>query len=672
LRSGRDAAVGLALAAGLILLAFLTAGGVALGPNTWAEIVLVLIGAVLALAVVLYGAPRRAWGAVTLLLFAAVAALTAISIAWSVVPDTSWTEAGRALGYLGAFGGAAALARLAGERWRGVIGAIAVVATVLSAYALLVKVFPGTFDPGDPVGRVRAPFSYWNATGLMAALGLPACLWAGARRDRGPIRCAASVPAAALLITVVMLSYSRSALLAAIVALALWFTLVPLRLRGAAVLVLGLAGGLVLTIWALATQALTHDRATLAARTSAGHSFGWLLLIVLGLMALAGLGAALAIDRRTLSPARRRRIGIILIGLVALVPVAGVGALAASSRGLTGQISHAWNSLTNPNSGVSDNPGRLVELGSSRPRYWSEGLKVGEHAVLHGVGAGGYGTARIRYTTDPWIVGHAHSYPVETFADFGLIGLALNLALLATWGLATRRTLAEAFPARDPEARVDPAAPEAIMHERAGLLTLLCVVVAFGVSSAIDWTWFIPGTAVPALVCAGWLVGRGPLAERPGRVEHRRRVSSQPLLGATIAGIIAVTLIAAWAVWQPLRSADADAAAITALTQGNTRQAFADAETAVARDPLSAAALWELSAIYSAAGDQSSARAELVKAVNLQPQNPATWRELGLYDIQQHQPQRALSVLQQASRLGPAALPTLQAIQQAQRDLAHR
>ena len=46
---------------------------------------------------------------------------------------------------------------------------------------------------------------------------------------------------------------------------------------------------------------------------------------------------------------------------------------------------------------------------------------------------------------------------------------------------------------------------------------MLAVVVIFGVSSLIDWTWFIPGVTVPALVCAGWLAGRGPIAEPVGR-----------------------------------------------------------------------------------------------------------------------------------------------------------
>ncbi len=69
------------------------------------------------------------------------------------------------------------------------------------------------------------------------------------------------------------------------------------------------------------------------------------------------------------------------------------------------------------------------------------------------------------------------------------------------------------------------------------------MVVAFGVSSAIDWTWFVPGVAVPALVAAGWLAGRGPLWERAAPLERRRRISTQPLLGAAVVTVAALALL---------------------------------------------------------------------------------------------------------------------------------
>ncbi len=57
--------------------------------------------------------------------------------------------------------------------------------------------------------------------------------------------------------------------------------------------------------WALADHALTHDNATLAARTAAGHTFGVVVLVVVVLLAAAGYAAAVAIDRVQLEPRSR-------------------------------------------------------------------------------------------------------------------------------------------------------------------------------------------------------------------------------------------------------------------------------------------------------------------------------------------------------------------------------
>ena len=237
-----DAAFGCGLAALFVLVAFVTTGGTDLGPNTWMEIAAALLAAAAAAAVIVIGAPGRAWGGVTLLLFAALAALTFASIAWSVQPDNSWVEANRTVAYLAAFATAIALARLLPERWPALLGAVATAATVICGWALLVKVFPASLDANDPVARLRAPFDYWNATGLLAAMGLPPCIWAGARPSPGRILRALSVPALAILASVVVLSYSRGALIAAIVACGCWFAFTPLRLRAALVLGLGAVG----------------------------------------------------------------------------------------------------------------------------------------------------------------------------------------------------------------------------------------------------------------------------------------------------------------------------------------------------------------------------------------------------------------------------------------------
>ena len=91
-------------------------------------------------------------------------------------------------------------------------------------------------------------------------------------------------------------------------------------------------------------------------------------------------------------------------------------------------------------------------------------------------------------------------------------------------------------------------------------------------------------------------------------------------------------LLAAWAQWQPRRSLDSSqrALALLALYPG---RAEAAAHAAVARDPLSAQALFTLATVQQTAGAPGLARRTLQQAVSLQPSNPQTWLALGEFDL---------------------------------------
>lgn len=663
-RPTADMLIGLCLAGALTLLAFATTGGfdesiIVSAADTWSEIAITLLGAGACATMLVLGARGRAWGGVTVALFALVTVYTALSIAWSVQPDNSWQAANLTLAYLAAFAGAASLARLAPERWRALLGAVALTTVAISVYALLTKVFPAA---STTLGRLQAPLGYWNALGVTAAMGIVPCLWGWGRRGTSPVLRGLTVPALAILISVVVLSYSRSAVVVAVIAAACWVAFVPRRLSAAAALGLSALGAAVITGWALSKPALTADNQLFAARTSAGHTFGVVVLVCVLALTAAGIGAARWAQRRRLSSAVRRRIGTVLVVGVALLPVAGIAGLAASSRGLTGEVSHAWTSLTSVNSTTGNSAARLGSLGSSRPLYWGEGIKVGDHALLKGVGALGYGIARTRYTTNADVSMHAHSYLVQTFADLGLIGVVLSLALLVAWGLSAARAVALGTRWATLEASV--------AAEREGLVALLLVALAFGLQSAIDWTWYFPGVAVPALLCAGWLSGRGPLASRVGMAAGRASIFSRPAVGGTVTALAAVSVLCAWLIWQPLSSADSTASAENAAVDGRISAAFAEARDAAGSDPLALQPLFVLSELYQRIGEHSAARSELVSAVQLQPENFSSWFALGSFDLQNHQPQRALPSLRRAYKLDPTSLLASEALAQARAEVA--
>jgi hypothetical protein len=658
---------GLGVAAALVALVFLTSSSIdqtVTGPGTWSQIAITVLGACACAAVVLVGGRGRAWGGPAVALFAAFTAFAGLSILWSVQPDWSWFGANQLLAYLSVFAGAVALGRLVPGRWPVLVGGVATAATAVCAYSLLAKVFPSTLASANQYGRLLAPYGYWNAIGLSAAMGLVPALWAATRRTGSPLLRGLAVPAMTLMITVVILSYSRSALLAAVVGVAVWLAFVPLRLRSS--LMLGVAGlcALPIVLVAVHSHNLTGDYLPIAAQDAAGHAFGPIALGVLVGAAVAGIVASLAIERVALPEAARRRIGIALLAGLALVPVVAVVALGLSHRGLFGEISHAWRSLTSPDSVVHDNARRLTQLGSSRPLYWQQGLDVGIHALLKGTGELGYGVARLRYTTSQLKTDEAHSYVVQTFADLGLIGIALTLALLVAWARAAARSLAVGDRWR--------ALTPAQATERQGLIALAVVVVVFGTQSCLDFTFYFPGLAIPALLCAGWLAGRGPLGAAVGRrAGGRVSVLERPGTGAVITGLAAVALIGAWLMWQPLRSVQAMADA-----ENHPDRAFASARAAASRDPLSVEPLYLLSELYQSANDARDARAQLVKATQVQPDNPRPWVLLGLLDFHGGRLRDAIAAMKRVLVLehpsDAISLNALTVIQQSQAQLAQR
>ena len=724
LRAGTTALATVAVAGLLCLATFLAGGGLNLAPMTTLELIVTLLAGALVAAVLVLAPPRtRFYGHWSIGMLLAFTALTGLSVVWSVVPDASWQDAGRMLAYSGVFAAAVALAWLAPAGWRALLGGIVLAAIVVCAYALLTKVLPNELTVGPEANfyaRLQEPYGYWNAIGLTAAMGAIGCLWLGARRAGHALLSALAYPAMGLTIVTVMLAYSRGSLAALVVGIAVWMCIVPLRLRGARVLLVGGAGAAPVVGWDFSRHALSSEGIGLAARTSAGHQLGVLIGAMLIVLSIAGIAIGFFGDRRAPSASTRQAAGIALAVLLGLVVLAGIGGLAATKRGLTGTISHDLSSLTNPNAPVPANtPGRLMAVGSVRARYWKEALEVFEAHPALGAGAAGYGTARLRYRTQNLDVRQAHGYLVQTLADLGLAGLALTLALLFAWmaaaGRATHpfnRRWSARWPKRgsSPEASVPRlrslpslawrSVPAAYTPERIGLLSMLCVVVTFGVHSFADWTWYVPGDAFVALLCAGWLAGRGPLpagnldapAGSPGAALDplaassaqpsatstlsaaanglpRRRPPSARELGPVHVGVaiavVAGTLLAAWTEWQPQRSVDASEQAV-ALIKQNPQAALGAAQAGVERDSLSAVALFRLSAVEHAIGESTLARATLQKAVRLQPSNPETWLTLGEYDLADN-PRAAVGELRAAVYLNPESIAAQNAYVQALR-----
>jgi hypothetical protein len=516
-----------------------------------------------------------------------------------------------------------------------------VACVALSAWSVLTKVFPASLAPDETYARLREPFAYWNSVGLMAAMGVPPLLWAAARRSGHAALNALAWPGLVILLVALMLAYSRGSLVALAVGLAVWFAIVPLRLRALAAFAAATAGTGLLMWWVFNQDGLTTDNAPIVARVDAGHEFGALLLVVCVAVLAIGLIAQFTASQRPPSRRSRQFVGGAALGVLALVPIAVLIALAAAPGGIDGQVSKGWHQVTDVDARTPANtPNRLVATSSVRARYWDEALKVHAVSPWVGTGAGSYSTARTRFRTDTLAVRQAHGYVVQTLADLGWIGLAISVLALLAWLGTAARTLG--LRRRDRGLPWD--------AERVGVASLAVVVIVFGVHSTIDWTWFVPANAACALLCAGWVVGRAPLRRRlgldpvvaepaepvvatatataPAPESPRRRL---PVSGAWVAAalVLAFALTASWSAWQPVRAVHAGDAAFDRLDAGAPAAAAKIARIEIDRNPLSADPLFDLAAIEQARGRTAQAQLALERAVRLQPANADTWSRLG-------------------------------------------
>jgi hypothetical protein len=139
---------------------------------------------------------------------------------------------------------------------------------------------------------------------------------------------------------------------------------------------------------------------------------------------------------------------------------------------------------------LSSGASRLVTLRSNRYAYWRVALRAFGDEPLRGVGAGGWSVYWLRDRTVSEAAKDAHSLPLQTFAELGVIGLALLAVFLAGTALAARRA--------------DQMAPALAAGPIAG-------IVVYIAHSPLDWDWQMPALTLVAMVLSGALLA---LADR--------------------------------------------------------------------------------------------------------------------------------------------------------------
>jgi O-Antigen ligase len=477
MRAGALLSARAALVAGPVALAFFS-GGFFDRPR---DIALLAAGVVLAVLVAAAPAgqlvPSHPAARVALVAAGAYAGWIALSATWAPVRDYAGDDAERALLYATVLA-ASAIAFRERRAARALEPLAAAGTVIVIGYGLAGRLVPGivTEHPQrSAVGRLDQPLTYWNATGALAAIGLVLCARVAGDRDRPPALRAGAAAAAVPLGMGCYLSFSRGALAALAAGLLTLVVLAPTfaQLRAALLVAVAGAAGAVAAAASPAVRALDGSLAT---REREGAI---VLTVALVLMALAALAAR---PEQTRLPDRP----------LPLPRWAGWAALAAIVALLVVPIAAAGGRQQAPPATGATNQ-RFASLGSNRYGYWRIAIDTGLDHPLAGVGASGFRVAWLQHRDVDENVRDAHSLELETFAELGLVGVALLAALLGAVALSARAAH-----------RVDPA----LAAGPAAALT------AWAFHSAIDWDWEMPALTLVAVVLAGALLavhaeGRG-------------------------------------------------------------------------------------------------------------------------------------------------------------------
>jgi len=552
--------------------------------------------------------------------FACFTLWTVLSIVWAASATEPVLSAERLLVYL-AFVPAVLLTTSRRTAVLPLVGTLAA-STSVSAYALATRLFPGHLETFPPVDgfQLEGPIGYWNALGILAAMGalLAVGLAATSSSRRASGLAAASVP---VLLTTLYLTFSRGSWLALGAGLAVAVAVERRRLRLVGVAAAALAPGGLAVVVAAHSPALTSSEAPLSAASSAGHRLAFVLAVCVAASAAAVAGLSALGDRVRVDARAQRAVGIAAAASLLLVALAAVAAAGGPAR----LVDRARSSFQAPlpESGGDLNR-RLASLSSNgRSEYWRVAAReIHEHPWLGG-GAGSYERYWHRERRTGYEARNAHNLYLETLAELGPVGLALLLTALGVPLFAVFRARA------------------------VGTAAAASAYSAFLVHAAVDWDWQIPALTLAALACGAVLL-----------VPTRRGREGPPTPWRLRAAALALLLPLAAAAIVGQAGNNALAASATATARGETAEGARLARRARRWAPWSSQPWQRLGETQIAAGDLRAARASLRHAIRLNETDWNIWYELAEASSGAERA-RALAV---AARLNPLS-PEIAAVQ---------
>jgi O-antigen ligase len=520
---------------------------------------------------------------------------TVLSSAWSVAPPAAIREVERGVLVLSALIAGMLLAR---RHMRPVLGGVLGGILVVCSYGLATRLFPSRLGNFDTVAgyRLADPLGYWNALGLLAAIGILIGIGFAARgRSLGARALGAAAPI--LLFPTLYFTFGRGAWAALAVGVVAAIAVDRRRLQLLSTMLV-IAPFVSLALWLCAREPdLNRRAAALAGATSEGRR---LALLLVGLAAVAAVvGPVLQFAERRLVVNRRVRIAYgsaivaLLIGLIGL-GVANYG----PPQNIANRVYDAFKAPPVKVSLSGNLNQRLFSLsGSGRLTQWRVALEDYRAHPLLGSGAGTYELSWLKERpSSTWKIRDAHNLYIEVLAELGPIGLALLLVAFAIPVYAAIK------------ARRHPLVPLA-----------LGAYVAFLLHAAADWDWEMPAVTIAALLCgvAILVVARPNVEGRP--LTRRVRI-------AAVTGLVAIGSFAFVALMGNLALAASNDSAEQLRWQDSAKQA----RRATHWLPWSSDPWRQLAEAQYAEGHFSLAQANFRKAIAKDPNNWLLWAELGV------------------------------------------
>ncbi len=455
-------------------------------PGTPALGALILLQ-VLLLRLLLADRPIAGFGAETIVATGALAIYTLvalISASWSQSASRALLAFDRDLFYLLALIVFASVGPRPGDlRW--LIRGLALSFAILCVAGLISRVAPDLWHTAPSIAnqRLSYPLTYWNALGIIAALGIVLSLHLTCAVDEPWAVRALAAALVPLQSTTLYFTFSRGAMASCVIGVIVY--MIAARPRA-------LLSGLVAVLPASAvTVKVAYDAGLLASSAPTTPA----AIVQAHRVALAlGIGACVAsllrvVLCRWLDPIdvagttwgrACRRTRVALASFAALVAV-GIVLVVVTPQSLAGDWHQFLNGATTP---TSDMRQRLSTVSSDgRTQLWRVAIDAFDARPLDGYGAGTYQLLWQRREPVHAYTVNAHSLYFETMAELGLLGLVplVCLVLVVLFGLF-RRCRGDARP----------------------IYTALAAtaLVSF-VHAGVDWDWQMPATMLGLFAAAG-------------------------------------------------------------------------------------------------------------------------------------------------------------------------